>query len=94
MDTRYWFVNEFVEDGYIEIIFLNTKDNVPDILTKNSSVGIRNLNHHKMFKDIENRKEGCWKVFNLIYGQRKDELTDKKNRQPNRQREQTKNIQI
>ena len=47
-----------------------------------------------MFKDIENKKEGCWKVFNLIYGQRTDKITDKKNIQTNRQREQTNNIQI
>ena len=37
VDTRYRFVNEFVEDGFIEIIFVKTKDNMADIFTKNTS---------------------------------------------------------
>ena len=37
VDTRYRFVNELVEDGFIEIIFVKTKDNMADIFTKNTS---------------------------------------------------------
>ena len=59
MDTRYCFVNEFVEDGYIEIIFVKTKDNVTDTFTKNTSGDIGNCHHNKMVKDIETKQEGC-----------------------------------
>ena len=58
MDTRYRFVNEFVEDGFIENIFVNTKDNVADIFTKNTSGDIGNHHHNKMVKEIETKQEG------------------------------------
>ena len=72
VDTRYRFVNELVEDGFIEIVFVNTKDNVADIFTKNTSSEIGNRRYNKMVKDIETKQEGCLKVFNLIYGRRTD----------------------
>ena len=59
MDTRYRFVNEFAEDGFVVIIFVNTKDNVENIFTKNTSSEIGNLHHNKMVKDIETKQEGC-----------------------------------
>ena len=59
VDTRYRFVNEFVEDGFIEIIFVNTKDNVADIFTKNTSGEIDDRHHDKMVKEIETKQEGC-----------------------------------
>ena len=46
MDTRYKFVNEFVEDGFIEIIIVKTKDNVADIFKKNASGDIGNRQHN------------------------------------------------
>jgi len=35
VDVRYHFVREFVEDGFIKIIFVRTKDNTADVFTKN-----------------------------------------------------------
>jgi hypothetical protein len=35
VDTRYHFVGEFVEDGFIRIVFVRTVDNVSDSFTKN-----------------------------------------------------------
>ena len=90
VDNRYRFVNEFVEDRFIKIIFLNTKDNVTDIFTKNTSGEIWNCYHNKMVKDIETKQKRCYKVSNLIYGQRTDEQTKRQREQIN---EQTKNRQ-
>ena len=59
VDTRYRFVNESVEDGFIEIIFVKTKDNVADVFANNASGEIGNLHHNKMVKDIETKQEGC-----------------------------------
>ena len=59
VDTRYRFVNESVEDGFIEIIFVKTKYNVADIFAKNTSGDIGNRHHNKMVKDIETKQEGC-----------------------------------
>ena len=59
VDTRYRFVNEFVEDRFIEIIFVKTKENVTDIFRENTSGEIRNHHHNKMDKAIETKQEGC-----------------------------------
>ena len=59
VDTRYRFVNELVEDGFIEIIFVKTKENVADIFTNNTSGEIGNRHNNKMIKDIETKQEGC-----------------------------------
>ena len=80
VDNRYRFVNEVVKDGSIEIIFVKNKENVTDIFTKNTSGDIGNRHYHKMVKDIEKIKEGCYKVFNLIY-----ELTNRQREQTNKQ---------
>jgi hypothetical protein len=37
VDTRFRFVNEFVKDGFIEVIFVRTKENATDIFTKNTN---------------------------------------------------------
>ena len=58
-DTRYRFVNEFAEDGFIENIFVKTKDNVEDIFTKNTSDEIGNHHHNKMIKYIKTKQKGC-----------------------------------
>ena len=59
VDTRYRFVNEFMEDGFIEISFVKTKNNVADIFTKNTSGDIGNHHQNKIIKEIENKQEGC-----------------------------------
>ena len=59
VNTRYRFVNEFVEDGFIEMIFVKTKYNMAYIFTNNKSGDIGNCCHNKMFKDIETKQEGC-----------------------------------
>ena len=48
-------MNEFVEDVFIEIIFVMTKENVADIFTKNTRSDIGNSHHNKMVKDIETK---------------------------------------
>ena len=35
IDARYHFVREFIEDGFIKIIFVKSEDNQADIFTKN-----------------------------------------------------------
>ena len=77
VDTRYRLVNEFAEDRFIEIVFVNTKNNVADIFTNSTSGDIGNRHNNKMVKEIDTKHEGCYKVFNLIY------------ERTNRQREQT-----
>lgn len=37
VDVRYHYIREFVEDGFVKIIFVEPKDNRSDILTKNVS---------------------------------------------------------
>ena len=58
VDTRYRFINEFVEDGFIEIIFVRTKENMSDIFTNNRSGEIGNRHHNKIVKEIETKQEG------------------------------------
>ena len=35
VDVRYHFVREFIEDGFIKIVFVHTTDNKANIFTKN-----------------------------------------------------------
>jgi len=35
IDIRFKFVNKYVKDGFVEIIFVGTKENRADIFTKN-----------------------------------------------------------
>jgi hypothetical protein len=37
VDVRYHFVREFVEDGFIKIIFVRTTENNADMFTKNAT---------------------------------------------------------
>jgi hypothetical protein len=37
IDMRYHFVRKHVEDGFINIIFVKSKDNIADLFTKNLS---------------------------------------------------------
>ena len=52
-------MNEFVEDVFIEIIFVKTKDNVADIFTNHTNGEIGNRHHNKTVKEIETKQEGC-----------------------------------
>ena len=55
VDIRYNYVKEFVEDGFIEIVFVRSEDNHADIFTKNVTKDV-NDRHAKeligMEKDI------------------------------------------
>jgi hypothetical protein len=35
IDERYYFICEYIEDGYIKTIFVNSEDNPADLFTKN-----------------------------------------------------------
>ena len=48
MDTRYKYVNEYVEDGIVKIIFVKSADNESDILTKNLSAELHEKHARKM----------------------------------------------
>ena len=37
VDVRYHFVREFIEDGFVKIVFVRSKENAADIFTKNVS---------------------------------------------------------
>ena len=55
VDTRYRFVNKFVEEGFGEIIFVKTRYNMADIFTNNTIDDIVNFHHNKMAKEIKNQ---------------------------------------
>ena len=48
VDIRYKYVNEYVEDGTVKIIFVKSADNNSDILTKNLSAELHNKHSRKM----------------------------------------------
>jgi len=37
VDIRYHFVGEFIEDGFLKVVFVRSEDNDTDIFTKNVS---------------------------------------------------------
>jgi hypothetical protein len=37
VDTRYHFVRDYVESGFLKIVFVNSKENKSDMFTKNVS---------------------------------------------------------
>lgn len=58
MDTRYHFVREFVEDGFIRIEFVRSVENDADIFTKNVSQELY-VKHSKNFlADVGNFSSG------------------------------------
>jgi hypothetical protein len=57
VDVRYHFVREFVEEGFIKIIFVGTKDNNADIYTKNTSGEIHDKHTKKLMGTEEHMKE-------------------------------------
>ena len=48
IDVRYRFVQEFVMDGFLRIIFVRTGDNNADIFTKNLSDELHEKHCNKM----------------------------------------------
>ena len=48
VDVRYHFVREFIQDGFIRIIFVKTRENAADIFTKNTSTEIQERHVRKM----------------------------------------------
>jgi hypothetical protein len=48
VDARYHFVREYVESGFLKIVFVNSKDNKADMFTKNVSSELCNK-HKGMF---------------------------------------------
>ena len=48
VDVRYRFVQEFVFDGFIKVIFVKTEDNDSDIFTKNLGGDLHERHSKKM----------------------------------------------
>ena len=48
VDIRYKYVNEYVEDGVVKIVFVKSADNDSDILTKNLSAELHEKHSKKM----------------------------------------------
>ena len=56
IDVRYHFVREYVHDGFIQIIFVRTRDNDADIFTKNLSGELHERHASKMVGEKESGK--------------------------------------
>ena len=48
MDTRWWFVNQLVEEGLIDVQFVRTNDNLSDIGTKNVTLEVYEAHMDKL----------------------------------------------
>ena len=48
VDIRYKYVNEYLEDGTVKIIFVKSAENDSDILTKNLSAELHNKHSRNM----------------------------------------------
>ena len=48
VDVRYHFVREFIEDGFVKIVFVRSKENAADIFTKNVNGEIYNYHSNTM----------------------------------------------
>jgi len=51
VDIRYKYVNEYVEDGVIKIIFVKSGDNDSDIMTKNLGGDLYSKHSNKLVKE-------------------------------------------
>jgi len=51
VDIRYKYVNEYVEDGVIKIIFVKSGDNDSDIMTKNLGEDLYSKHSNKLVKE-------------------------------------------
>jgi hypothetical protein len=52
VDTRYHFIREHIEDGFIQIVFVKSCDNYADFITKNVSKDIYNKHVGKFLGNI------------------------------------------
>ncbi len=50
VDTRYKFINKYVEDGIVKIIFVKSKENDADIFTKNLNGDLHAAHSSKFIK--------------------------------------------
>jgi hypothetical protein len=48
MDTRWWFVNQLVEEGLINVQFVRTNDNLSNIGTKNVTLKVYGVHMDKL----------------------------------------------
>ena len=62
-------MREFVEDNFLKIIFVKTKENVADIFTKNLPKELHNKHCDTIEEDLRkkfrrslSKQEGCWNV--------------------------------
>jgi hypothetical protein len=53
VDTRYHFVREYVEDGFIRIVFVRTANNISDSFTKNVTGDVYDAHTKKFVADRE-----------------------------------------
>ena len=56
VDIRYRFVQEFVLDGFIKVIFVRTNNNDSDIFTKNLELDLHEHHSKNMIIEKGNRK--------------------------------------
>ena len=54
VDVRYHFVREFVEEGFIKIVFVSSDKNLSDMFTKNVNGNVYEEHHPKMIDKLEN----------------------------------------
>ena len=47
VDIRYNYVHEFIQDGFIKIIFVKSEDNKADIFTKNVTLDLNDIHSEK-----------------------------------------------
>jgi len=52
IDVRYHYVREFVEDGFVKIVFVRTKENTSDVFTKNTSGDTHDRHSDKIEWDV------------------------------------------
>jgi len=57
IDVRYHYVREFVEDGFVKIIFVRTQENTADVFTKNTSGDTYDRHSREIKWDVKNVQE-------------------------------------
>jgi hypothetical protein len=58
VDTRYHFIREFIEDGFIKVVFVRSVENDADIFTKNVSHDLYVKNTKNFLADARNFSSG------------------------------------
>jgi hypothetical protein len=58
VDTRYHFVREFIEDGFIKVEFVRSNENDADIFTKNVSYEVYERHMKNFLADVESSNIG------------------------------------